>query len=117
MSYQDVKDKLYRGHRKIANNTYLTLHKGDDSYPYPEAIKMKLHGNTVAIFTQEFLELFSAGWYTQTTKERLNLALDLAGIDGCGVWQHDCQWYFCYLLTGVKFCDGIKIDYAGEVIN
>ena len=113
MSYQDVKDKLYHGHRKIANNTYLTLHDGNNSYPYPEAIKMRLHGNTVAIFNQEFMELYSAGWHTTTTKNRLNLALELANCPQ-GVGQHNYTWY---LYGKLQFYDGIKIDYTGKIIN
>jgi len=78
---------------------------------------MGLHGNLVARFYPDHLKLYSAGWYTQTTKDRLNLALDIAGIYGYSVWQHDYQWYYGYLLTGVEFYDGMKIDYTGEVIN
>jgi len=111
MSYQDVKDKLYHGHRKIANNTYLTLY--EDS----KEITMRLYGNVVAIFNPKYIELYSAGWHTTTTKNRLNLALDLAGIQGYSVWQHDYQWYYGYLLTGELFKDGMKLSYSGNIIT
>ena len=123
MSYQDVKDKLYYGHRKIANNTYLCLTpiiETDGSTI--EAILMTLHCNTVAAFYQDHLELYSTGWYTTTTKVRLNLALELAnikyGITYKHIYQEDYQWYYGnYHKTDPRFYDGMKIDYTGKVIH
>lgn len=113
MSYQNVKDKLYHGHRKIANNTYLELisHELIEEY-----ITMRLHGHTVAVFTPKHLELYSAGWHATTTKNRLNLALELAGI-GSWIYQARHQWYYgCGYKDHPLFKDGMKISYNGEVI-
>lgn len=110
MSYQEVKDRLHHGHRKVANNTHLTL---NDDYPEDECVDMRLHRNLVARFYPGYLELFSAGWHTTTTKDRLNLALSLAGIRG-RVSQHKYQWYVdTNLLNIVPFTDGIKLTYVG----
>jgi len=112
MSYQSIKDRLYRGRRKIANNTYLTLEYYEVA-PDAECIQMRLHGNLVAEFQPDYLLLFSAGWHTNTTKNRLNLALELAGI-GYGIWQQNWTWY--YRDPGIPFKDGMKLNYSGEVI-
>ena len=55
MSYQNVKDKLYHGHRKVANNTYLELrHQSiatlEGGWTDEEFITMRLYGNVVAEF-------------------------------------------------------------------
>jgi len=115
MSYQDVKNKLYRGHRRIANNTYLTL--SDEETPV-EYIDMRLHGNLIARFFPDQLNLYSAGWHTRTTKDRLNLALRLAGIVG-KVSQKDWTWFLDIPCpsNSYGFHDGMGIDYAGEVYN
>ena len=129
MSYQDVKDRLYRGHRKIANNTYLELVEKNGG---EELISMRLHGHTVAVFYQDHLELFSAGWHTVTTKNRLNLAL-LIGLWSYTsniilnpgyipqIYQANYQWYygitFPYQKTDPKFYDGMKIGYDGRIIQ
>tara|TARA_R100000426_G_C4728537_1_gene74895 strand:+ start:62 stop:409 length:348 start_codon:yes stop_codon:yes gene_type:complete len=50
--------------------------------------ELKLHGNTIAssgVF--EGLMISSAGWKTNTTKERLN------GLDGVHIYQKDFTWY------------------------
>lgn len=122
MSYQDVKDRLYHGHRRIANNTYLELVGRDGG---EELINMRLHGNTVAVFYQDHLELFSAGWHTRIRKNRLNLAILI------GVWslpgytpeihQSHYQWYYGNYYKGLpkfyRFYDGMKVGYDGRIIQ
>lgn len=93
MSYQDVKDKLYHGHRKIANNTNLTFGNEFSNDRVTHPICMRLHGNAVARFYPDHLELYSAGWHTTTTKSRLNLALELSGIQG-RIYQQSYEWYY-----------------------
>jgi len=120
MSYTNVKNQLYHGHRKIANNTYLTL---TDAYDQPgmlrsECIEMRLHGNLIARFHPDYLELYSAGWHTQTTKDRLNLALDIALVAGRKIYQSSQQWYYgdLYHEGDLAFREGMKVDYQGNVI-
>lgn len=127
MSYNDVKARLYHGHRKIANNTYLKL---EPAYYEDEHITMTLHGNLVAMFTPTHLELFSAGWYTTTTRHRLNLALDVADVAGVlpiyrlelpywlRVYQRNGRWYYGnYSKNDPEFYDGMKLDYGGCIIG
>lgn len=115
MSYQDVKDKLYHGHRRIANNTYLVLAR--DVPAHTECVVMTLHANVIARFYPDHLKLYSAGYYTRTTKNRLNLALKLAGIVGFGVFQKDWDWYYSHWASGHKipFQDGMRINYEGTL--
>lgn len=119
MSYQDIKDKLYHGHKRLANNTNLILIPKEtiDGVEFPEYVVMNLHGHAVVKFYPDHLELFSAGWHTPTTKNRLNLALELAGIPG-GIRQRDWCWFYgtfgCIKPT-IDFKDGMKIDYTGKV--
>jgi len=116
MSYQDVKNKLYRGHRKIVNNTYLELWEKPDYGD--EWIDMRLHGNLVAEFRPNYLKLYSAGWHSVTTKSRLNLALKLAGIYTKCIFQQDWVWYYGnYNPNATKFKDGMKISYKGLVLD
>lgn len=124
MSYQDVKDRLYRGHRKIANNTWLLIL---DEYMPSERIVMSLHSNDIAVFYPNHLKLYSAGWYTTTTKDRLNLALDLAKTKYVAnveypyrrrIYQVDYQWYYGNYHKGdTRFTEGMCIGYDGKVIG
>jgi len=120
MSYQDVKDRLYHGHRKIANNTYLELRQLDittveEGWTKEEFVDMRLHGNLIARFYPTHLQLFSVGWYTNTTRRRLNLALELANI-GYSVYQVKHQWYYGSHRY-IEFYDGIRIGYTGKVLS
>ena len=112
MSYKDVEAKLYHGHRKVANNTYLTDDR-NGMRPEQESISMRLHGNLIARFYPDYLELYSAGRHTQTTKDRLNLALGIALIPG-RIFQRDWQWYYDRIgfLSHVPFQEGMKCGYA-----
>lgn len=127
MSYQDVKDRLYHGHRVIANNTKLRLVPGHEYST--EQIEMRLHGNLIARFNPQYFELYSTGWYSPTTKDRLNLALKLAhiarqedAVPGISwyyrkIYQVDWQWYYGnYHKSDPRFHDGMKVNYSGNII-
>lgn len=122
MSYQNIKDKLYHGHRKLANNTYLRSVIIERTFqPDEEWIEMSIHGNIIAEFYPDHLRLYACGWYTNTTKSRLNLALKLAGIQG-RIYQQDYEWYYSQWYydkndrsSSISFKDGMKISYTGEV--
>lgn len=85
---------------KIANNTRLHLHR-ENSEGEPTDYHVRLHGNTILIFTSWGVELFSAGWRTVTTRERLNR------YSGAAVWQRNWEWF----VNGEHdFVEGIFID-------
>jgi hypothetical protein len=50
---------------------------------------LKLHGNEIARRNNETgeMEISNAGWFSNTTKERLN------GIPGVSIYQKKGQWY------------------------
>ena len=53
-----------------------------------ESVRLKLHGNTIAIIDElGVLSVSNAGWASNTTKERLN------GIPGVRVNQKNWNWY------------------------
>lgn len=58
-----------------------------------------LHGNLIAAVTPERLYLRSAGWETNTTKERLNGLLSWYGLP-YGIVQRDFVWYLMNTQTG-----------------
>ena len=53
---------------------------------------LKLHGNIIAKIESHNLFITSAGWETNTTKERLNVVLQLANRT-LKVFQKDFTWY------------------------
>lgn len=114
MVYQEIKDKLYHGHRKIARNTKLQLVQvpsmEEDYVGEGKWIKMTLHDNIIAKFYPNHLELFSCGWYTPTTKDRLNLALQLAGVPYY-IYQKDWEWFYGTYEVAVVFEEGMGINY------
>lgn len=66
--------------RKLVNNTYLVKNL-DGSYA------VVLHGNQIIRFYPDKTILSSCGWYTVTTKDRLNKFTEF------NVWQRDFVWY------------------------
>ena len=69
-----------RLHRNFGCNT--TIERESDS-----TIIVRYHGNTIARYWQDGLVyLTNAGWYTSTTKERLNSL-------GASIYQKNWVWY------------------------
>ena len=63
---------------------------------------LRLHGNAIAYLyndPQRTLSITNCGWFSKTTKERLN------GIPGVSIKQKNFDWY----LNGVKW-DGNLVD-------
>lgn len=58
---------------------------------------MSLHGNDIAIKTKDSLFITNAGWFSNTTKERLNgLINEFYGYPDCigkGIYQKQGVWY------------------------
>ena len=46
-----------------------------------------LHGNRIAEWRNNELWITNAGWFSSTTKERLN------GLPDVHIWQEDGEWY------------------------
>jgi len=49
--------------------------------------------NVVELLNDGSVRLNSGGWRTNTTKKRVNKALDAWGFSDHGIYQHDFEWY------------------------
>ena len=52
-----------------------------------------LHGNLIAIITDNSITMFDGGWQTNTTKSRLNAILSECGLPGEGIFQKNFEWF------------------------
>ena len=81
-------------------------------YPSENYSEVRLHGNLIAWLdhTKQVLAISSAGWYTNTTKSRLNALLHEFNT-GIRVFQKNFDW-FVSDFTGKKkvdFYDGLLV--------
>jgi len=86
---ETIVDAFLSGQTKTVGNTHC-----DGSGIY-------LHGNLIAIREADQIYVSNAGWFSNTTKERLN------GIPGVSVSQIKGEWYL----------NGEKWDGKGEFFN
>lgn len=57
------------------------------SNSYTDGTALYLHDNEIAVHVKGGIEVSNAGWFSNTTKERLN------GLPGVRVYQKNHQWY------------------------
>ena len=76
-----------------------------------------LHRTAIAVYDHntQALKLNTGGWYSVTTKSRLNAILDQL-ITGARVFQRDFNWYLNYTNQTVDFCVGMVLS-QGEVLT
>ena len=100
MNYTEAKTLLSRGRngrRKVGNNTY--LHAVDDG------IAVQLHAtNVVIIHPDNTYTLNTGGWYTVTTKARINDFSPARVYSDKGIWYVD----------DVPFQNNMKVDSNGK---
>ena len=78
----------------ISNN--LNWQSANTSVTYdPETNEstVRLHGNTIAVVGDNFVQIFDGGYQSVTTKSRLNAILKEHGIAGEGVYQKAGKWF------------------------
>ena len=78
----------------ISNN--LNWQSGNTSVTFdPETNEsiVRLHGNTIAVIGDDFVQIFDGGWQSNTTKSRLNAILKEHAIEGENVYQKNFQWF------------------------
>ena len=75
-----------------------------------------LHRTAIAVYDHknQALKLNTGGWYSVTTKSRLNAILDQL-MYGARVFQKDFNWYLCYANQTHDFMDGMILS-QGEVV-
>ena len=54
---------------------------------------VRLHGNKIAVVSDNDMTIFDGGYQSVTTKSRLNALCDAFCITGEGVFQKDFAWY------------------------
>lgn len=59
-----------------------------------EEIRLKLHQTDIIIFTPHIITLNTGGWYSRTTKDRMNTYLK-----DWHVYQHKHEWYVTHIPT------------------
>ena len=64
---------------------------------------VKLYNTEIVRFNSNIIVLNTGGWYTVTTKQRMNQAADEYGL-GYRVFQHKHQWYVRYNCQDTPFC-------------
>lgn len=103
MLYSEANILLSRGRngrRKVANNTY--LHRVDDG------IAVQLHAtDVVVIHPDNTYTLNTGGWYTVTTKARINEFSPARVSSNKGIWY----------VGDTVFENGIVVDNNGEPVN
>ena len=78
----------------ISNN--LNWQKDNTSVTFdPETNEstVRLHGNTIAVVGDDFVQIFDGGHQTMTTKSRLNAILKEHAIKGECVYQKNFKWF------------------------
>jgi hypothetical protein len=120
-SYQDAKNFLgNRKERAIAHNTRLEIDSLDLGH---EIITVKYHGNAIVnLYPDGTITLNNCGWYTSTTKERLNWFLPY----GITLYQRNYRWivqrwhwsdeYGRIIDEESLFANGMAIK-AGQIYN
>ena len=75
-----------------------------------------LHRTAIAVWDHknQALKLNTGGWYSVTTKSRLNAILDQL-ITGARVFQKDFNWFLSYNNQTHDFMDGMILS-QGEVV-
>ena len=74
--------------------------------PERDASYVMLHGNHIATIGDTFIELYSCGYKTKTTKARLNAILQDHG-NGARVYQRDFEWFVSDSGNTVPFTEGM----------
>ena len=54
---------------------------------------VRLHGNKIAVVSDNDMTIFDGGWQSHTTKSRLNALCTEFCIAGEGVFQKDFKWF------------------------
>ena len=84
---QQMNDAISNNLNWQSDNTSVTYD------PETNESTVRLHGNTIAIVGDDFVQIFDGGYQSKTTKSRLNAILSEHGIKGECVLQKNFKWY------------------------
>ena len=74
-----------------------------------DASYVMLHGNHIATIGDTFLELYTCGYKTPTTKSRLNALLKVHGNDA-RIFQRDFEWFVIDNGNTIPFTEGMVLN-------
>ena len=93
--------------KKIGNNTFLERLE-------PNVLGIRLHGtHIIEIDPTDIMKLKTKGWWSRTTKDRLNQFL---GCRGVSIYQKDNNWTIKGMNGSFQFNDDIMVTSDGDVI-
>ena len=96
---------IRNGHAWSKDNTCITYDPTNNM-----SAEVFLHGNHIATVTDKDLTLYSGGgWFTPTTKSRLNALIQELGFKGSNIFQKNFNWYVRAFGNVTPFVDGISI--------
>ena len=96
---------IRNGHAWSKDNTCITYDPTNNM-----SAEVFLHGNHIATVTDKDLTLYSGGgWFTPTTKSRLNALIQEFGFKGSNIFQKNFNWYVRAFGNVTPFVDGISI--------
>jgi hypothetical protein len=99
------KNGIIKDIKRIAHNTFDYLHNGIRKIRYTDT--------DIIIFNKNYIILNTGGFYTNTTKNRINEFLNHGYI-----YQNKGIWYYRQHTEEIRFFNGIKIDInTGKVLN
>ena len=70
---------------------------------------VRLHGNKIAEIGEGFIQLWSQGYETTTTKSRMNAILEENGLPGERVFAKAYTWFVQQEGGPIPFFDGIRL--------
>jgi hypothetical protein len=77
--------------------------------PERDASYVYLHGNHIATIGDTWLQMFNCGYYTNTTKSRLNAILSAHG-NGERVYQRAFEWFVSTSSGDMVFDEGMILN-------
>ena len=101
----EMNEAIRNGHAWSKDNTCITYDPTNNM-----SAEVYLHGNHIATVTDTDLTLYSGGgWFTNTTKSRLNALISEFCFNGSNIFQKNFNWYVRAFNTVTPFHDGIVI--------
>lgn len=85
-------------------------------------IGLRYHNTDVVVYEPDWMSLYSGGWFTVTTKARINAALP----NNVTLWQEKGVWYLSFRDKGevgwsggtqCVFEEGLQISYEGTLLS
>ena len=102
----EMNEAIRNGHAWSKDNTCITYDPTNNM-----SAEVYLHGNHIATITDNELKLYSGGgWFTPTTKSRLNALInEFTDPVQNGIFQKNYNWFLRAFGATIPFSEGITI--------